>query len=257
VAAGLPAVFINLGHGQNGFLSTSVFGAALVALPYRPVLAGVLFGLLAYKPQCARVIPFALLAGGQWRTTLATAVTITALSAASPALLGTDAWWSFLASTETSRKLLLEEGNVGFEKLQSPFAAVRIWGGGGLAYLVQGAVSAAAIGGTARVWLTVRDRNMKAALLLTATALASPHILNYDLMLLAPAMAFFVAARSATRFRDCEISALAAVWVAPLLARPMAGLAGIPIGFLAGVLLFVMIMTWRGASATKPPQARS
>ena len=243
VAAAFPAVFINLGHGQNGFLSASVFGAALVALPYRPVLAGVLFGLLAYKPQCALVIPFALLAVGQWRTILAAAVTVTALSAASLVLFGTDAWWSFLASTETSRKLLLEEGNVGFEKLQSAFAAVRIWGGGvGLAYLVQGAVSAAAIGGTAWVWLTVRDRNMKAALLLAATALASPHILDYDLMLIAPAMAFFVAARSATRFRDYEISALAAVWVAPLLARPMAGLAGIPIGFLAGVLLFVMIM---------------
>jgi alpha-1,2-mannosyltransferase len=243
VAAAFPAVFINLGHGQNGFLSASVFGAALVALPYRPVLAGVLFGLLAYKPQCALVVPFALLAAGQWRTILAAAVTVTALSAASLVLFGTDAWWTFLASTETSRKLLLEEGNVGFEKLQSAFAAVRIGGGGvGLAYLVQGAVSAATIGGTAWVWHSVRDRNMKAALLLAATALASPHILDYDLMLLAPAMAFFVAARSATHFRDYEISALAAVWIAPLLARPIAGVAGIPIGLLAGLMLFVLIM---------------
>jgi Glycosyltransferase family 87 len=243
VAAAFPAVFINLGHGQNGLLSAALFGAALVALPRRPVLAGVLFGLLAYKPQCALVIPFALLAAGQWRTMMAAAVTVTVLSAASLVLFGADAWWSFLASTETSRKLLLEEGNVGFEKLQSAFAAVRIWGGSvRLAYLAQGAVSAAAIGGTAWVWHSVRDRNMTAALLLAAASLASPHIPDYDLMLLAPAMAFFVAAKSATRFHDYEISALAAAWIAPLLARPIAGLAGIPIGFLASVLLFVIIM---------------
>lgn len=243
VAAAFPAVFINLGHGQNGFLSAALFGAALVVLPRRPVLGGVLFGLLAYKPQCALVIPFALLAAAQWRAIMAAAITAAAFSAASLVLFGSDAWWSFLASTETSRKLLLEEGNVGFEKLQSAFAAVRIWGGAvGLAYLVQGAVSAATIGGTAWVWHSVRDRNMKAALLLAATALASPHILDYDLMLLAPAMAFFVAARSATHFRDYEISALAAVWIAPLLARPIAGLVGIPIGLLAGLMLFVLIM---------------
>ena len=242
-AAAFPAVFINLGHGQNGFLSAALFGAALLVLPRRPVLAGVLCGLLSYKPQCALVIPFALLAARQWRTMMAAAVTAVALAGASFVLFGADAWWSFLASTETSRKLLLEQGNVGFEKLQSAFAAVRIWGGGvGLAYLVQGAVSAVAIGGTAWGWHSFRDRNLKAALLLAATALASPHILDYDLMLLAPAIAFFVAARSAARFRDYEISTLAAAWIAPLLARPIAGLAGIPLGFFAGLMLFGLII---------------
>jgi hypothetical protein len=100
IAAGFPAVFINLGHGQNGFLSAGLFGAALLALPARPILSGVLFGLLAYKPQLALVMPIALLAAGQWRTVI--------------------------ASTEASRKLLLEQGDVGFEKLQSVFAAVRM-----------------------------------------------------------------------------------------------------------------------------------
>ena len=35
-----PAVFINLGHGQNGFLTAGLFGAALLALPARPVSSG-------------------------------------------------------------------------------------------------------------------------------------------------------------------------------------------------------------------------
>jgi len=255
VAAAFPAVFINLGHGQNGFLTAALFGAALVALPRRPLIAGALFGLLAYKPQLAIVIPFALLAAGQWRAIAAAAVTVIVLASASFLLFGADAWWSFLASTETSRKLLLEEGNVGFEKLQSAFAAVRMWGGGvTLAYVVQGAVSAAAICGTAWVWHSNQHSNVKAALLLAATALASPHILDYDLMVLAPAIAFFVVARSDTHFRNYEISLLAAVWIAPLLARTIAGLTGVPIGFLASLILFVLIVRGAVWNRDEPPR---
>jgi glycosyl transferase family 87 len=40
------------------------------------ILSGPLYGLLAYKPQLALVMPFALLAGGQWRTVLAAGMTV-------------------------------------------------------------------------------------------------------------------------------------------------------------------------------------
>ena len=135
VAAGFPAVLINFGHGQNGFLTAGLLGAALLALPSRQLLAGVLFGLLAYKPQFALVIPIALLAAGQWRAILAAGITVIALVGLTSLIFGFDLWLAFAASTETSRKLLLEQGDVGFEKLQSAFAAVRMWGGGvSLAY---------------------------------------------------------------------------------------------------------------------------
>lgn len=244
VAAAFPAVFVNLGHGQNGFLTAALLGGAMLALPGRPVAAGVLIGLLAYKPQFAAVVPFALLAAGQWRTMTAAAVTVVALAVASLVVFGPECWSSFLASTETSRKLLLEEGSVGFEKLQSIFAAVRMWRGGlALSYSAQGAVTLATICATAWLWRSGRDHGLKAAALVAATALASPHILDYDLMVLAPAIAFFVAAR-AGGFRDYEISVLAAVWVAPLLARAVDA-TGIPIGFLAMSGLFALIL--RGA----------
>lgn len=253
VAAAFPAVFINLGHGQNGFLSAALFGAALLCLPHRPVLAGILLGTLSYKPQLALVIPFALLAAGQWRTIMAGTVTVIVLAVASLLLFGGDAWSAFIASTEMSRKVLLEEGSVGFEKLQSAFAAVRLWGGGiGLAYLVQGAVAAVAICATARVWYSDRCRDIKAAALLAASLLASPHILDYDLMLLAPAMAFFVANRSGSHFRNYEISLLAAVWTAPLLARLAAGLVALPIGLLANLVLFMLIVRAQSGVVTNP-----
>jgi alpha-1,2-mannosyltransferase len=242
-AAAFPAVFINLGHGQNGFLTAALLGAALVALPKRPILAGILFGLLAYKPQFAVIIPVALLASGQWRTILAAGATVIALAAATYVAFGPDLWWSFAASTETSRKLLLEQGDVGFEKLQSVFAAVRMWGGGvTLGYIVQGAASVVAVGSVAWIWRSSTDRDLKAALLLVATLLASPHVLDYDLMILAPAIAFMVAAGAARGFRHYEITLLAAAWMAPLLSRGIAGSTGIPLGLMTVLALYALIM---------------
>jgi alpha-1,2-mannosyltransferase len=242
-AAAFPAVFVNLGHGQNGFLTAALLGAALVALPKRPILAGILFGLLAYKPQFALIIPVALFASGQWRTILAAGATVIALAAATWLAFGPDLWWSFAASTETSRKLLLERGDVGFEKLQSVFAAVRMWGGGvTLGYIVQGAASVVAVGSVAWIWRSSTDRDLKAALLLVATLLASPHVLDYDLMILAPTIAFMVAAGAARGFRDFEITLLAAAWIAPLLARGIAGSTGIPLGLITVLTLHALMM---------------
>jgi alpha-1,2-mannosyltransferase len=118
-----------------------------------------------------------------------------------------------------------------------------MWGGSvTLAYMVQGAISAVVVSGAAWVWRSNQHLDVKAALLLAATPLASPHILDYDLMLLAPSLAFFVAARSEAHFRDYEISLLASVWTAPLIARTIAGLTAAPIGFLAGLILFALIL---------------
>jgi alpha-1,2-mannosyltransferase len=248
IAAGFPAVFVNLGHGQNGFLTAALFGAALLALPTRPVISGVLFGLLAYKPQFALVVPIALLAAGQWRTVVAAGITVMALVAVTSLAFGANLWLAFAASTETSRRLLLENGDVGFEKLQSVFAAVRMWDGGiPLAYAVQGVASAAAVCGTAWVWRSSSDRDLKGALLIIATLLASPHVLDYDLMMLAPAIAFIVSAGVAGGFRDYEISVLAAAWIVPLLSRSIAGVTGIPLGLL--VLLALYVFTLRRAAA--------
>ena len=79
IAAAFPAVFVNIGHGQNGFLTAALLGGALQLLDRRPWLAGVLIGLLAYKPQFGVLIPIALLAGGRWRTIGAAVATVAAL----------------------------------------------------------------------------------------------------------------------------------------------------------------------------------
>jgi alpha-1,2-mannosyltransferase len=254
VAAAFPAVFINLGHGQNGFLTAGLLGAALLALPQWPVLSGVLFGLLAYKPQFGLLIPFALLAGAQWRTMIAAGLTVIALAGATTLAFGSEIWWVFAASTETARKLLLEQGDVGFEKLQSVFAAIRLWGGGiSLAYAVQGAASLIAVGGVAWMWRSCGDRNLKAALLMVATLLGSPHVLDYDLTIVGPAMAFMAASIDARGGAlDYEISLMAVAWIAPLLARGIADASGLPIGLITIVALYGVVMRRATETRTGP-----
>jgi alpha-1,2-mannosyltransferase len=250
-AAAFPAVFVNLGHGQNGFLTAGLLGAALLVLPQRPILSGILFGLLAYKPQFGLLIPFALLAGGQWRAMIAAGLTVIALAGATTLAFGSEIWWVFAASTETARKLLLEQGDVGFEKLQSVFAAIRLWGGGiSLAYAVQAAASLIAIGGVAWMWRSSPDRNLKAALLMVATLLGSPHVLDYDLTIVGPAMAFMTASIYASGgVLDYEISLMAVAWITPLLARGIAGASGLPIGLITIVALYGLVM--RRATETR------
>jgi hypothetical protein len=242
VAAAFPAVFINLGHGQNGFLTAGLLGAALVTLE-QPTLSGLCIGLLCYKPQFALVIPVALLAAGRWGVIASAGVTVAALVAVSSFCFGIDSWTAFLALSETSRKVLLEQGSVGFEKLQSAFAAVRLWGGSvPLSYAVQGVVSVLAVVATAWAWRVSDNRALKAALLVTATALTSPHMLDYDLVLLAPALAFLTLVMQHDGARDYDKSLMALIWITPLMARSVAGLAGIPLGLLAMLALFVLIL---------------
>ncbi|MCP9629660.1 DUF2029 domain-containing protein [Rhodopseudomonas palustris] len=242
VAAAFPAVFVNLGHGQNGFLTAGLLGAALCLLRPQPVLAGILFALLAYKPQFALVIPLALVAAGRWRSFAAAAVTVVALVAVATFAFGLDIWSGFAASAEMSRKLLLEQGNVGFEKLQSAFASVRMLGGSiPLAYGLQAALSVAIIGGTVWAWRKPCDAAVRNALLVLATLLASPHTLDYDLMLLGPAIAFMVSAGVSGGFRRYEISALAAAWVIPLLTRSIAGMTAVSLGLLISLALYGLV----------------
>ena len=53
LAAGFPVVIANTLVGQTAFLSTALIGGALVFMDTQPVWAGILLGLLTYKPHPA------------------------------------------------------------------------------------------------------------------------------------------------------------------------------------------------------------
>ena len=128
LAVAFPAVLVNLGHGQNGFLTAALLGGALAILDRRPIVAGLLFGLLAYKPQFGLMIPLALAAGGYWRSFAAAVATIAFLAVAATIAFGPDVWRAFFDSTHFMRTVVLEQGDPGWHKMQSLFAWARMWG---------------------------------------------------------------------------------------------------------------------------------
>jgi hypothetical protein len=243
LALAYPAVLVNLGHGQNGFLTAALLGAALVQLERRPVIAGILFGLLAYKPQFALMIPLALVANGRWRTVAAAALTVAFLAAATTIAFGPQVWQAFFASTRFARMVALEQGNTGWFKIQSVFAWARMWGAPvTAAYALQGSVTATLGGATVWLWRSSAPYPLKAAALCLATILATPYTFDYDMMVVAPAIAFIAADGLARGFGAWEKTAIAAMWLTPLVARSVSQATLIPVGVPAMLALFALIL---------------
>ena len=243
LALAFPAVFINLGHGHNGFLTAALIAGALVQLDRRPWLAGILIGLLAYKPQFGLLIPLVLAVSGRWRVFAAAAVTVAALALAVTLAFGFDVWTAFLASTQFTRSVVLEQGDTGWHKIQSVFSIVRMWGGSiEFAYAVQGVVTIAVAAALGWLWRARAAFPIQAAALIIGTILATPYVLDYDLMLLAPAIAFLVADGIRRGFAPWEKTALAVLWLVPLIARSVAQATLIPLAVPAMLLVFGLLL---------------
>jgi hypothetical protein len=250
LALAYPAVFVNLGHGHNGFLTAALIGFALVQLDRRPVLAGIVLGLLAYKPQFGLMIPLVLIATGRWRSVFAAAATVALLVIAATLAFGMESWRAFFAFAEYTRVIVLETGETGWHKIQSVFSWARMWGAPvPLAYAVQGA--ATLMVGAALIWLWRSPASfaLKAAALCLAAILATPYSLDYDLMVLAPAIAYLAVDGLERGFGPWEKTALAFLWAAPLIARGFAQVTFIPLGVIAMLVMFALILRRAGLFA--------
>lgn len=243
LAFSFPACFVNLIHGQNGFLSAALIMAGLALLSSRPFLAGVVFGLLAYKPQFVLLLPFALIAGRHWRILLGLFSSVAFLTIAATAAFGISIWDAFLHSAHLSQTIVLEAGNTGFEKMQSVFAAARLLGAPVfLAYALQSLVMVVVLTALVIVWRNAALHEDKGALLVVATTLSTPYCLDYDLVLLAPVIVLMSARGCAKGFQKGEILLLSALWLIPFAARAIAGathVALVPLLLIfTGMLLF-------------------
>jgi hypothetical protein len=243
LAAAFPAVFVNLSHGHNGFLSAALMGAALMTLDRRPIGAGILFGLLIYKPQFGLMVPFVLAATGRWRTFAAAAATAVLLVLLATLAFGLQVWEAFAASTEFTRAVVLEAGNPGWHKIQSMFSWVRMWGGSiAIAYMLQAAVTLAVGATVIWLWRSAASFALKASALCLSAMLASPYGYDYDMMILAPAIAFLASVGLAQGWRPWEKTLLAAFWFMPIAARGIALATFVPLGVIAMIAIYVAIL---------------
>jgi alpha-1,2-mannosyltransferase len=237
-----PAVWINIGHGQNGFLSAALLGGGALLVNARPVLAGVCFGALAYKPHLALAIPVALMAARRWETFLAAAGTALGLCLVSYGAFGAATWQAFFDQSAIARAAL-EQGLVGDAKMQSLFAAIRLWGGSlSLAYGLQAllglAVCAALVGLHRRAFRS----SAEGPAMIAASLLLSPFLLDYDLTLLALPLAWLLAAGIRDGFLPYEKTVLALAFMLPLVSRTLASGAGIPLAPFVLAAVFTLVL---------------
>src|SRR5256885_7663741 len=229
LALSVPAVFVNTYCGQNGVWTAAFLGGGLCLLERRPAIAGVLFGLQAYKPHLALMIPVALLAGRQWRAMAAAAVTVCALLLASLALAGWDGWRAFLDVAPLLRKVTLEDADAVWHRNVSAFmAASRLGLGLSVAYATQ--IAAALLAAALVAFARFKDAPaaVRNAAVLIGVLLATPYLQDYDLVLGAFIVVWLAKAAGAEKNSVAVASAL--VLLLPLLASPLAKLTGFAFG---------------------------
>lgn len=185
-----PACIVNISMGQNGFLSTALLCGGLLLLERKPVLAGLLIGLLSYKPQLGLLLPFLLIAGGYWRPFWAATATVIALLAASVIFLGIDAWKLYVVEAAPQQMAFAQFGHGVFQQMTpSYFMAGRLLGIDlALAWGVQICISIAVL--CAAIWAFRQNVafKLKCALAMVATFIVSPYVLIYDMPIIAIAI---------------------------------------------------------------------
>jgi alpha-1,2-mannosyltransferase len=241
---GFPAFWYNLLSGQNGLLTAVLLVGGLVYLVRSQITAGILLGLLSFKPQLCLALPVFLLLERRWQAILTGTMTLAALVAMSTVFWGTGVWWAFLDGLKEAQTYN-QSGD-----MMTPDAFAHLYGSLkviGLSHSVAMALNytfAAVAGGAAiRIWLLPYDQTVKFAAVILMTLLLPPHLLYYDFVATGAVIIWL------WRYELLR-PALVLLWIAPFI-WPFFGMLGVPLFTIAaGALLFQLSRVSVGVHAT-------
>jgi alpha-1,2-mannosyltransferase len=256
-----PAVFWTLGLGQNSFLTAALLCGFTLLLERRPVAAGILLGLLCYKPHFGLLVPGALLAGRHWTVFTAATCTVAWLVGATIVLFGWQTWDAYLTAFAHSDEVYVS-GAIDFAGMITPFGAARLLGFGPWpAYIVQGVAAVVMAVLVALLWRRrdVVSLNLRAATLLSATVLAVPLALLYDKLLVLVAIGWLLReVRERGGFLGWEKLVLLTVYPLSLVSWAIGVAYHVPLGPIAACAVLVLCLrrVWRdlpAAAGAMPP----
>lgn len=229
VFSSFPAIYINILHGQNAFLSCALLTQGVYLFSKKSIYSGIFFGFLCFKPHLVLCVPVVLVATRQWRALGLFIGTVTCLVVASWECFGAATWEGFLKIIPVATAAL-DENAVGYGKMVSIFAAVRLLHGSiFLSYSVQIFVDIFIL--CLLFYISYRKSTSLSVgiMLIISTLIITPYLLDYDLMLLAPILAWVVGQAQKQGFMPYERFILACAFLLPIMARPFALFVHIPI----------------------------
>jgi len=264
IAFSLPFLSANLFSGQTGAIIAVFFLGAAYFWPTRPILAGICIGLLAIKPQMGLLMPFALIASGQWRVVAAAATTVLCLIILSTIWLGAAIWTDYLRMSQMFGHFV----GGGYDQIRqlalSPYVSLQAAGmPAALAGLLQVVVSVAVLTVIIQgFWQWKSDKkelgkeederlDLRLALLAAGTLLATPYSLSYDTPLLILSVIPLLARSWRDGWDGTELASVTALLILPY-AQPLAVGGHIPFAFLALLLWFGV--TYRRFQKERPTQ---
>jgi len=184
-----PATLLNIGYGQNGFLSAALLGGGLLLLEDHPYVAGVFLGLFTYKPQLAVLVPVALIFGRAWKAALAFALSVGSLILLSCAIFGLNSWIGFWNNLSVAGQIVRQgfHGQIqNWHNMISIFSSARLLRLDlVMAQAVQVVVMCGALLSVLWVWAKKSPLYIRGSTLAICALLFSPYALEYDLALLA------------------------------------------------------------------------
>jgi len=252
-----PGALLAAGHAQTGLLTGALLVGGAVLLDKRPVSAGVLLGALIIKPHLALLVPFWLAGAGKWRAFVAAGASAIGLLLASWAVFGLDTMVAYTTSWDASRLIMASEDREFYLRMATPYSQLRLFAPTGLALAVNVALALAMMALAFTAWRRMRrDALASGALVLAATALASPYLFNYDLPFLILPLAWLIREGLREGFRPYEKLALVALFFAPYATRAAALPLGVNLMPLAAIALVWLVWS-RGSGGSEKLSGKS
>lgn len=252
LCAGFSVLALSMPGRQNTPLTLALLCGVLQALQSgRPALAGMLLGLLSYKPQYLVFVGALLAWRGQWR-----ALGFATLACLGHYLLGAieaSAWWPLRYLAALGDYRLLEAADNASTHFSLPAFFGHWWGGAAGTtgtVIALAAVALAFVRCAPRTQPGDRDFPLLWAMAVVAGMLASPHLQFYDfgILVLPAAIAF-----DATLRRTREVPLAARVSVAAVyLGYPLIFGARHLLGFQPLTLAAVALFAWLCVLARRP-----
>lgn len=237
LALSFPPLLVNVVTGQAGFLTAALLIGGVSLLPRRPLASGLLLGLLIVKPQLGLVLPLVLLAGREWRAMAGAAASSAGLVVLGVLIFGWAPYQAWLGNAGLIASIA-GEGLAGWHRMASVYGALRLAGlASGAAWIIHAVVALAAAGAACLVWHRKAGIEARAGALAAATALASPYLFVYDLLILVAPFLWLIG-------RERRRLALLLVWAILFLALvQVAGWSGGPnLMPVAPIVLLVLIL---------------